>query len=102
MSDVEISKTTTYYADKANALGPFTLYEGIRSSLHRKREHVIATGSLHVLGEPGEVGRWLAPDYLNQGLGRSLVDTFLRRQRAWTAPRFCPDTPGFLNAGSGC
>jgi amino-acid N-acetyltransferase len=104
MSDVEdIHKLITYYADKGQMLprARSTLYEGIREfSVIEKENMLIAAGSLHILWEDLAEIRALAvaPDHLKQGLGRSLVDTFLAEAKELGLPRVFALTysPGFF------
>jgi len=93
ISDVEtIHALINYYADKGLMLARAraTLYESIREiSVVEFDSKIIATGSLHILWHDLAEIRALAvaPQYLRQGLGKKLVQTFLQEARELELPR---------------
>ena len=78
----------------------FTLYEGIREfSVIEKENMLIAADLFTFYGKTWpKLGAGRKPDYLNQGLGRSLVDTFLAEAKELGLPRVFALTysPGFF------
>ncbi|MCR3922305.1 MAG: N-acetyltransferase [Firmicutes bacterium] len=93
ISDVEeIHKLINQYAAEGEMLARarLTLYEGIREiSVIEIDKKVVAAGSLHILWSDLAEIRALAvaPDYIKQGLGRMLVQTFLDEARELALPR---------------
>jgi len=93
ISDVEeIHKLISHYAAEGQMLARArtTLYEGIREfSVVEIEGKVVAAGSLHVLWSDLAEIRALAvaPEYIRRGLGKALVETFLREARELELPR---------------
>ncbi|ABO51402.1 N-acetylglutamate synthase [Desulforamulus reducens MI-1] len=93
ISDVEdIHKLINHYATEGKMLARArtTLYEGIREfSVVEMNNLVVAAGSLHVLWSDLAEIRALAvvPEYLRQGLGKALVETFLKEAKQLDLPR---------------
>lgn len=93
ISDVEeIHKLISHYAAEGQMLARArtTLYEGIRElSVVEIDGKVVAAGSLHVLWSDLAEIRALAvaPEYIRKGLGKALVETFLKEARDLELPR---------------
>ncbi|MEW6697015.1 MAG: N-acetyltransferase [Bacillota bacterium] len=93
ISDVEeIHKLISYYAAEGQMLARArtTLYEGIRElSVVEINGKVVAAGSLHVLWSDLAEIRALAvaPEYIRKGLGKALVETFLKEAKDLELPR---------------
>ncbi|AQS60168.1 N-acetyltransferase [Desulforamulus ferrireducens] len=93
ISDVEdIHKLISYYAAAGQMLARArtTLYEGIREfSVVEDQGKIVAAGSLHVVWSDLAEVRALAvaPDYIRQGLGSLLVQTFLKEAKELELPR---------------
>ena len=93
ISDVEdIHKLINYYATEGQMLARArtTLYEGIRElSVVEDQGKIVAVGSLHIVWSDLAEVRALAvaPDYIKQGLGRLLVQTFLKEAKELELPR---------------
>lgn len=93
ISDVEdIHKLINHYAAEGQMLARArtTLYEGIREfSVVEIDEKVVAAGSLHVLWSDLAEIRALAvePEYVRSGLGKTLVETFLKEAKELELPR---------------
>lgn len=87
ISDVEaIHRLISYYAEKGLMLArPRTmLYEFIRDfTVAEDRGKIAGVGALHILWKDLAEIRALAvdPEYVNQGVGRELVETF--KKEAW-------------------
>lgn len=104
ISDVEdIHKLITHYAAKGLMLARArtVLYEGIREfSVVEIDNRVVAAGSLHILWSDLAEIRALAvaPEYLRQGLGKSLVEEFIKEAKGLELPRLFSLTykPGFF------
>lgn len=93
ISDVEdIHRLINHYATEGQMLARArtTLYEGIRElSVVEDQGQVVAVGSLHVVWcDLAEVRALaVAPDYIKQGLGKTLVQTFLQEAKGLELPR---------------
>lgn len=93
ITDVEpIHALINYYAEKGLMLArPRTmLYEGLREfTVARDQGKIVAAGSLHILWEDIAEVRALAvaPEYAKQGLGRRLVEMFIKEARELGIPR---------------
>lgn len=93
ISDVEdIHKLISHYASEGQMLARarVTLYEGIREfSVIEIDNKLAAVGSLHVLWDDLAEIRALAvaPEFVKQGLGKALVETFLLEARELELPK---------------
>jgi amino-acid N-acetyltransferase len=93
ITDVEpIHALITYYADHDLMLArPRTMiYEGLREfTIAEDRGRVVGAGSLHIIWEDLAEIRALAvlPEYCGKGIGRGLVDMFLKEARELHIPR---------------
>lgn len=93
ITDVEeIHALISYYADKGLMLArPRTqLYEGLREfTIVEYQNRVIGTGSLHIIWKDLAEIRALAvaPEHCKKGIGRELVDMFLKEARELAVPR---------------
>lgn len=93
ISDVEyIHQLITYYADRGLMLArPRTmLYEFIRDfAVVVEKDRIIAAGALHILWDEMAEIRALAvaPEYTGQGVGRNMVEYFLKEALELGMPR---------------
>lgn len=93
ISDVEdIHQLINHYAAKGDMLARArtTLYEGIREFLVVEiNKKIVAAGSLHVVWSDLAEVRALAvaPEYIRHGLGKTLVEAFLKEAKELELPR---------------
>jgi amino-acid N-acetyltransferase len=93
ITDVEpIHALINYYAEKGLMLArPRTLlYEGLREfTVARDHGKIVAAGSLHIIWEDIAEVRALAvaPEYAKKGVGRRLVDMFIKEAGELGIPR---------------
>lgn len=93
ITDVEpIHALITSYANKGLMLArPRTLlYESLREfTIAEDHDRVVGAGSLHIIWEDlAEIRAMaVAPDYIGKGIGRGLVDRFIREARELVLPR---------------